>query len=278
MTQNVARERTQPPVAPLRKRLPDGGLYCRPNEVETALTALLELSTHELIERSRIEDVDAPNYVLSECVLYFFRRPGLVDDALHDLFVILRQRVLRAVPVTARRLAGTAKLVEKSGEQEIQEVVIQKFQEMLCGDRGGEYDDRLDCFECRFNFALARLRSTARKRVWRDESRYESTDFTDNAGEASEEIESALAAMRNALNDEGVDFLYRSKLHTAINSLPPDQRRVIELIFQEVPIDSQEEGVTTIAKLVGCVEQTVRNRRDRAFKTLRDALKEEDDV
>ncbi|MCE9567301.1 MAG: hypothetical protein K8U57_35310 [Planctomycetes bacterium] len=182
------------------------------------------------------------------------------------------------MPVTPRRLAGTTMLAEKSGEQEIQEAVLQKFQEMLCGDRKGKYDDRLDCFECRFNFSLARLRLTARKKVWRDEFRFKQMDSTDDVGGPPTEIESALAKMRNALNGESVDFLYRTKLHAAINSLPPDQRRVIELIFQEVPIDSQKEGVITIANLVGCGEKTVRNRRNRAFETLRDALKEEEDV
>src|SRR5438270_5098424 len=164
MNQNVAREGTQPSVAPLRKRRPDGILYSRPGEVEQTLVALLGLQLRELAERSRIMDPEHPDYLPSECVLYFVRRLDFGDEAFRELFVVLRQRVLLAVPVAARRVAGTAQLAEKAGELEIRDRVLQKFQEMLCGDRKGGYDERLDCFECRFNFALARLRSTARKK------------------------------------------------------------------------------------------------------------------
>lgn len=56
--------------------------------------------------------------------------------------------------------------------------------------------------------------------------------------------------------------LYRSRLQVAISSLPPDERRVIDLIL---------EGLThrSIAEALNCVEQTVRNRRDRAVQRLR---------
>jgi len=148
---------------------------------------------------------------------------------------------------------------------------------MLCGDRKGEYDERLDCFECRFNFALARLRLTARKKVWRDESRYESTDFTENAENPPKETELALRAMGDALNDRGLDFLYRSKLHVAINALPLELRRVVELTFQEVPDGPRGGDAITICNLVGCIEKTVYNRRKKAFEALRDALREEED-
>ena len=74
----------------------------------------------------------------------------------------------------------------------------------------------------------------------------------------------------------GSDFLFRSKLLVAISLLPPDQRRVVELLLQEYPIDSKEAGADTIVKILGCTEKTVRNRRDRAFAKLREALKEGD--
>lgn len=72
------------------------------------------------------------------------------------------------------------------------------------------------------------------------------------------------------------DFLYRSKIAAAINSLPPDERRVVELILEGIPIDSKEKDTMTMAKMLGCSEKTVRNRRDRAFAKLAELLKEED--
>jgi DNA-directed RNA polymerase specialized sigma24 family protein len=83
--------------------------------------------------------------------------------------------------------------------------------------------------------------------------------------------------MRNALDDERMDFLYRSKLHAAINALPPDLRRVVELTFQEVPDGPKGGDAITICNLVGCNEKTVYNRRKKAFEALRDALKEEEE-
>src|SRR4051794_27436561 len=88
-------------VAPLRRRRPDDSLYCRPNEVEALLAALSRLPKQELVERARIDDPDDPRYVPSECLLYFVRRPNFGTDAeaFRTLFVTLRQRVLRAVPI-----------------------------------------------------------------------------------------------------------------------------------------------------------------------------------
>jgi RNA polymerase sigma factor (sigma-70 family) len=279
MTQNVAREEALPSVAPLRMRQPDGSLYFRPKEVEAALGVLSRLPVKEVVERSRIEDPKDPDFVPSECVLHYVRRlsPGNDEDALRDLFVILRQRVLQAVPVSARRVVGSKKLGEKAVDLEIQEAVLHKFQELLCGDRGA-YDERLDCYECRFNFALARLRATARRDVRKDESRYTPLVDEGDTNELTKEVERVLAAIKNPNDGQNVDFLYRSKLHVAISSLPPDERRVIELILKELPIDSKDRKVLTIAKVLGCSEKTVRNRRDRAFEKLRDALKEEDEA
>ena len=75
-----------------------------------------------------------------------------------------------------------------------------------------------------------------------------------------------------------MDFLYRSKLHAAISTLPPDLRRVVELTFQEVPDGPKGGDAITICNLVGCTEKTVYNRRKKAFEALRDALKEEEDA
>lgn len=275
MNQNVAREETQL-IAPLRKRRQlDGALYCRPPKVEASLAALLGMPTRELVERAGLTDPEDPDYVRSECILYFVRRLDFGDEAFRDLFEILRQRVLRSVRVPAQPVAGATKFAEKIGDLEVRETVLQKFQVLFCKDRR-EYDDRLDFFECRFNSALACLRKTAQEKVELDDSRYESTDFGDDSAGSAKETELALLAMRDALNDRGLDFLYRSKLHAAINALPPDLRRVVELTFQEVPDGPKGGDAITICNLVGCNEKTVYNRRKKAFEALRDALKEEE--
>ncbi len=274
MSQNVDRERATPSVAALRTRKPDGTLYERPKEVEETIAILSLLPASELAERACIEDANHPDYVPSECVLYFIRRPAFGEDnsALRELFVILRQRVLRAVPVLRRRLPGSKKVAESAADLEIQEAVLHKFQELLCG----EYDERLDFYECRFNRALALLRSTARRDVRRELSHFEPMALDGDSSEFTREVEMALAASRSPAADQSEDFLFRSKLHVAISSLPAEERRVVELLREGMPIDSKDTEVLTITKVVGCTEKTVRNRRDRAYAGLRDALKGED--
>ena len=91
------------------------------------------------------------------------------------------------------------------------------------------------------------------------------------------DVESALAAILEPIEGENVGLPFRSKLHVAISSLPPEERQVIELILKGLPDPLiQTKMSVTIAKVVGCSEKTVRNRRDRAFEKLRDALKEEE--
>src|SRR4051794_22090142 len=101
MTRNLQVEKATPSVVPLRKRKRDGSEYRRRPEVEEALALLVQLSASEVARRARIEERDHPDYLPSECVLYFVRRldPQDEEGALQDLFKILRHRVLKAVPV-----------------------------------------------------------------------------------------------------------------------------------------------------------------------------------
>ncbi len=279
MTQNVDRKRATPSVAPLRMQKPDGTPYERLKQVEQELAGLLQMPSSELVRRARIAEPEEPDYVRSECVLYFVRRPAFVDDetTLHDLFGVLRQRVFHAVPVPAPRLVATNKRAERGIDLEVRDVVLLKFQELLCGDRR-EYDKRLDFYECRFNQAVAFLRATARRDVRREESHYQPLSDDGDLNESSIDAESAFAAILEAIEGENEDSRCRSKLHVAISSLPAKERQVIELMLKGLPVHSADEDAVTIAKVMGCYEKTVRNRRDRAIAKLRDSLTEEDDA
>jgi DNA-directed RNA polymerase specialized sigma24 family protein len=170
---------------------------------------------------------------------------------------------------------GLRKPAIKGSDADIQEHVLQRFQELLCADRKG-YDERLDFYEIRFNAAVAKVRLTARKQVGIYESRREALVYDGDTVTPSGDMEEALARLKEPDSGSEIDFLYRSKLHAAIKSLEPDERRVIELLLQDMAIDSKDEEAVTIVKVLGCSEKTVRNRRDRAFATLREALKKEE--
>jgi hypothetical protein len=276
MTRPDDRSGITPSVAPLRMQYPDGGVYRRFEEVEKAIADLSRLQPNQLVERCRIEAAGELDYVPSECVVYFVRRPHLLndEDAHRELFMILRERVLRAVPVRPRRLANSRKVAEKSIDLEIQELALHRFHELLCSDRA-DYERRLDFYEIRFNSAIEALRVTAHRDAKRKVPPGETVPLVDDSNAYLPEMESTLASIRKSAQ-EGVDFLYRSKLHLAISSLPEDERRVVELLLEEIPIDSQNKDDMTIVKALGCVEKTVRNRRNRAFEKLREALKEDD--
>lgn len=270
MNQNLA---TNPatPVAPLRRLMPDGSPYYRRPEVEEALAVLVQLPPTEVASRAKIKDTDHRDYLPTECVLYFIRRWDPIKDgsAFHDLFNILRQRILRAVPVFSRRVANSNQIAERAFDLEVRDAVIHKFQELLCRDRR-EYDEKLDFYEGQFNLTLARLRSTARRDLGKKEIRDRAAAAGGHPGRAHDEVEAALASLRDDAEKKEREF-YRSRLQVAISSLPQDERRVIELILEGLTLDA-------IARALKCVEKTVRNRRDRAVKRLRLELTKEVDA
>jgi DNA-binding NarL/FixJ family response regulator len=59
--------------------------------------------------------------------------------------------------------------------------------------------------------------------------------------------------------------------------LPPEQIRIIEMLRQGIPIDSNEPGAVTIARTLRKSEKTIRTHRDHAFAALRAALSSETD-
>lgn len=73
------------------------------------------------------------------------------------------------------------------------------------------------------------------------------------------------------------DSLYRIRLLEAISALPSDQRQVMFLDIKGFQYTSKDPTASTIGSLVGCSEQTARNRRDRAHKALRIALEGDDE-
>lgn len=263
-------------IVPLRKQCDDGTTYFRPTEIEDALTALYQLPIAEVARRASVSDPEDPEYVPSECLVHFVRQSKVNGDntPYQDIFSALRNRVLRAVPVRLRRVPGVSKPAEADSESQIQEKVIFDFQKLLCLDRQ-EYDQRLDYYEIKFNSAIATLRATARRAFLKKESRRKPMEYDGEASDLSLEMEEALERVKHPNGQKEDDFLYRLRFLKAISSLPADQRRVIELLLDDVPIDSENPEVRTIRKILGCAEKTVRNRRDRAYATIREALKEE---
>lgn len=60
-------------IAPLRNCTNDGNLYTRRPNIEAKIIELASLSRSELTTRCQIGQRNDPDYVPSECLLYFIR-------------------------------------------------------------------------------------------------------------------------------------------------------------------------------------------------------------
>ena len=251
-------------IKPLRKRTLEGKLYKRDDKIEAKLIELASLSRDDLIVRCKVLNRDDPNYVPSECLIYFVRasRADNSDAHFEQLYKILTKRVLRRLPNADEEVNTLKNTLTR-------EKAFDRFVDLIASDRR-DYSEKLDYFEVRFDGAVANLRRDAQKQVWRYENRH--TNLDDETGELSIEIELAVDGF-DPFNVPQLDVDdYRSRLDAAIDTLPPEQRRIVEMIRQGIPIDSKEAGAVTIAKALNKSERTIRTYRDQAYAALRTVL------
>jgi len=261
-------------IAALRKRRLTGELYRRDPKIEALLVELSSLSRDDLIARAAHSNRSDPSYIPSECLVYFIRasRADNRETWFERLYKILTARVLRSLPRAENADGRTESLTRGV----IREKVFSRFVELLAADRT-EYSEKLDYFEVRFDGALASLRRDAQEQAWRDENRSAPLEYDEETGEISPEIERAAGHFDPLAKPEIDAEAYRQRLDAAIEALPPEQSRIIEMLRQGFPIDSKEPGVMTIAKTLSRSEKTVRTYRDKALATLRASLAEGDE-
>lgn len=256
-------------ITPLRKRTLQGTPYVRDAKIQALLAQLELLSRTELVTRCQITDRAAPDYVPSECLMYFVRATRQDDSHQHfeRLYKILVSRVMRALPDPETKDGATIRISQTKSR--IREIAFDRFTVALAADRQA-YSEKLDYFELRFDGAVANLRRDAQGTAWREENRTATIEYDPETNEPSTEVEEALGSVDPFENLEAND--YRSRLDAAIDSLPPEQIRIMEMLRQGFPIDSADPDTVTIAKALNKSEKTIRLHRDRAFKALRAAL------
>lgn len=253
-------------IEPLRKRTVDGSAYARPTAIETSIAELSELSRDDLIARCEITAKADPHYVRTECILHFVRatRRDNSEAWFERLYKELSRRVLRRLPREQHK-GDEAMTAER-----IRETVLDRFLDLLSIDRCG-YCDKLDYFEVAFDSALASLRMDGRRRAWREEKR---TAVLDDpvTGQMSAAVEAAAGSYDPFEIDEFDDPVYRKRIDAAIGELPKEQREIVEMLRLGFPIESKDPNTLSIATALNIVEKTVRNRRDRAFASIREKL------
>jgi hypothetical protein len=252
-------------IVPLRKQKPDGSLYTRFPDVEKTLGELYRISKTELVNRCRLPKGQTL-YVPTECVLHFVRQSSAAkDEALFEqLFKILAERIRRILP----RVENPDGKTLSFARSQIFEQVYDKFVTLIIEERAG-YVERLDFFEISFTGGLAKLKLDAQDKAWKEENRNTELEAEGDSGEIDAEVEKAAGSYDPFDASVLDDYIYRSRLDAAMDELPLLQKRIIEMLRQEIPIDSIDPNVVTISKSLQKSEKTIRTHRDKAYARLR---------
>jgi len=253
-------------IIPLQKQTEGGKLYTRFPETEVRLAELVTLSDENLIQLCMQSKIH-PQYVSSECLVYFVRRSVSTSQALFDpLFRILSERIFRKLPRAVNHAGNSVSMMNS----DIQESVFDRFVEMLTLDKAG-YDARLDMFEIRFDLAFSNLKKDAQERVYRSDNRNTELEY-DDSDDITSEVETASEGFNPFEETDFNHFHYRRKLDAAIETLPDLQKRIIEMIRLDFPIDSIDPQEMTISKALNKSEKTIHNQKNRAFTRLKKLL------
>ena len=260
-------------IPPLRKQGQDGALYVRPQEIEDVIVETYKISFEKLIARAMQLDRNSPDYLPSEVLLHRIRatRYRTSDDQFDALYSVLNERVSRSCPNVGTRADG--RIGEAGKLMDVREYVLDRFTTLILKDRDA-YEERLDIFEIRFDRAVMLMRKDAFRTVSRRENPLTPLDY-DESGDLSEDVEESLSLLDPRSMTLGEEITYRFQVRRAIDSLPDMERRVIDMLEAEIPIESNSPDEPSIAGLLGCTPKTVRNRRDRAVRRVREALRVE---
>lgn len=257
-------------LPPLRKKTVDGKLYKRRAATEILIHKCLELTFDELCDRAEISARTHDDYIPSEVLVYFLRQTKTHnnDAQFGSLYQLLEKRIRRVCPHSKVRLG------EKEGTighlQDVQDFVLDDFAVRVMRDRQ-EYEEKLDIFEYAFDKAVARRKHDAMRVMYQRDKPTEPLQY-DEDGDIPADVEGALAKLNPNKNSPEDEITYRFQLQRAIDTLPDDERRVINMIFAGIPSESNDPEVQTISTILQCKPQTVRNRRDRAVAKLQQIL------
>lgn len=255
----------------LKKKKKDGTSYERPLEIESWLKKLETVEAAERLRQFAIMSRKSLGYVPSEVLVYFLRRAwadGMEGD-FKKIFQILMKRIEQSLLsiISNSRIAGA---------RGIREEIIGRFSERIAKDCTG-HTVLLDFYEIRFDKAFAAFRTSVLRQIGPSEVEMVPLSTDEDDLEISPEVDAA-AAVFGGEPEIYDDLVFRLALPDAIDCLPDDQKQVVGLLLQGFQIDSKDKNIMTIARILQCDERTVRNRRDRAYKTLKAVLQKEVDA
>lgn len=262
-------------IQPLRKRTKDGKLYLRRQDILEFIRLSQEWPFKVLLEKASVRDRRHSDYVPSEVLLYHLRqtKSDNADDRFVALYYVILDRVEAACPKPNSRRGD--KEYEDFRVAEIRDKTIEQVTELIFEDHQG-YTEQLDAYEVFFDRAVRSVRITKFRQVSGRENATESVINHDETEDIRQEVEEALERYKKPGLTTEEDLDYRIHVRRTIDTLPTDERKVIDLMLADIPIETNKEGEPSMTQLLGCTEKTVRNRRDRAFAKIKIALRLED--
>ena len=257
-------------IPPLRKRTKEGALYTRPAEIEKLIVETLSLPFEDFMERAEHRNRKHPEYLPSEALVNRIRatRHNSTDEQFNALYSVLRDRLYRSCPNTITRADGGTGEVGKLID--VRDTVFDRFVTLLLEDRDG-YAEKLDMFEVRFDRVVKLLRKDAFRKVTRREKPLVPLEYGDS-GDISEDVEESVSLPNPRWMTPEEEIIYRFQVRRAIDSLPEMERRIIDMLEAEIPMESNNPDEPSIAGVLGCTPKTVRNRRARAVRRIRETL------
>ncbi|TPG04134.1 sigma-70 family RNA polymerase sigma factor [Rhodanobacter glycinis] len=234
--------------------------YTRFPDNQNILVTLDALSDAAIVDRCKLAK-GTEQFVPIECVIHMLRRGLRTNNTAltNPLFTQFMERLRRVIPL------------REGQESQYRVQAYEQVQDRLTGlfaKESTEYQERLDFLEIRFEGALARMLQDARKKASKERHR-KAPLIDEETGEIDPQVEQAAGSF-NPFDPENIsEESYRWALDEAMEELPTTQKRIIEMIRNDVLIDSQDPNVQTISKTLGISEKTVRNQRDKAIVAMK---------
>ena len=256
----------------LKRNQKDGTPYQRPPAIEAWIEKLESVDAASRVLQFAGASRIAPEYVPTEVLLYFLRRSWA--DGEHGQFERIYRILMKRIDQSLRSKIWSSRI---GSATDIRDEIVSRFVVLVTKDCTSQ-SDLLDFYEIHFDQAMVALRTSVLRKfktIAGDVTTVPLGSQESDGPEFSSEVEAALEVFLSGDPQKIDDPAFRSVLFAAIDLLPQDQKQVIGLLLQGIPIDAKEKDVMTIARILQCDERTVRNRRDRACKALKAVLEKE---
>jgi hypothetical protein len=244
-------------IQPLTKLTKDGIPLRRRPDMERRIGEILALPEDEIIRRAEISDLESPDYLPSECLVYLIRlkRSAPARTLVEELTPAL---VKRCIAATRNHVVGFSR-------DDVQEIIDEIKGRLI--ERIIERSNRWDYLEVNFAHALKCLRIDVCRKF-----------------RTMREKETPLSEMLDA-NQQMTDWFCESNrvrvsetVSAALRTLTADELEVLLLRYvSRVPIDANKTSRPTLVRITKRSVRTIRSRLRSAEQKFKKAIRQIED-